>query len=41
MKELDQELVKGALSGAQFKELFYANCKCDKIKAVVEEIVGA
>ena len=33
-------LVKGALSGAQFKELFYANCKCDKIAAAVEAIVG-
>ena len=28
------------LGGAQFKELFYANCKCDKIRAAVEEIVG-
>ena len=40
LKELDQDLVKGALGGAQFKELFYANCKCDKIRAAVEEIVG-
>ena len=40
LQNLDAELVKGALSGAQFKELFYANCKCDKIAAVVEAIVG-
>jgi ribose 5-phosphate isomerase RpiB len=40
LKELDPELVKGALSGAQFKELFYKSCKCDKIKAAVEEIIG-
>ena len=40
LKELDQDLVKGALGGVQFKELFYANCKCDKIRAAVEEIVG-
>ena len=40
LKELDPELVKGALSGEKFKELFYANCKCDKIAAAVKEIVG-
>ncbi len=32
LHNLDRELVKGALSGAQFKELFYANCKCDKLE---------
>ena len=40
LQNLDAELVKGALSGAQFKELFYANCKCDKIAAAVEAIIG-
>lgn len=40
LKKLDQELVKGALSGEKFKELFYANCKCEKIAAAVKEIVG-
>ncbi|EOS27028.1 hypothetical protein C806_00620 [Lachnospiraceae bacterium 3-1] len=40
LKELDQELVKGALSGEHFKELFFANCKCDKIAAAVKEIIG-
>lgn len=40
LKELDQELVKGALSGAHFKELFFANCKCDKAAAVVKDIIG-
>lgn len=40
LKEIDQELVKGALGGPKFKELFYVNCKCDKIAAVVKEIVG-
>ena len=39
LKNLDQDLVKGALSGAKFKELFYANCKCDEIKAAVDEIL--
>ena len=40
LKDLDQDLVKGALSGAKFKEMFYANCKCDKIAAAVKEIIG-
>ncbi len=40
LKDLDQELVKGALSGEHFKELFFANCKCDKIAAAVKEIIG-
>jgi ribose 5-phosphate isomerase RpiB len=40
LKELDQDLVKGALGGAKFKELFYANCKCDELKTVVKELIG-
>lgn len=40
LKELDQDLVKGALSGANFKEMFYANCKCEKIASAVQEIIG-
>lgn len=40
LKELDQDLVKGALSGVKFKELFYANCKCEKIANAVKEIIG-
>lgn len=39
LKELDRELVKGALSGEHFKEYFMANCKCDEIKSAVEEIL--
>lgn len=40
LKELDQDLVKGALSGPKFKEYFFENCKCDKIAAAVKEIIG-
>ena len=40
LKNLDQELVKGALSGAKFQEYFFANCKCDKIAAAVKEILA-
>ena len=39
LKEVDQDLVKGAFAGENFKDLFFANCKCDKLRAVVEEIL--
>lgn len=38
--ELDTELVKEAFSGAHFKEYFYRDCKCEKIRASVEKIIG-
>lgn len=40
LKELDKDLVKGALSGEKFEELFFANCKCEELKAVVQEILA-
>ncbi|MCR5102698.1 MAG: RpiB/LacA/LacB family sugar-phosphate isomerase [Butyrivibrio sp.] len=40
LKRLDRDLVKGALSGEHFKEYFEANCKDDKIKACVTEILA-
>ena len=40
LKNLDRELVKGALSGAKFKEYFFANCKCDKIAEAVKEVLA-
>lgn len=40
LKDLDRELVKGALSGAHFREYFFANCKCGEILACVKEILG-
>ncbi|MBR1478726.1 MAG: RpiB/LacA/LacB family sugar-phosphate isomerase [Lachnospiraceae bacterium] len=39
LKNLDRELVKGALSGSKFKELFFANCKDEAIANAVKEIV--
>jgi ribose 5-phosphate isomerase RpiB len=39
LKELDQDLVKGALSGEHFREYFFANCKCEKLAACVKEIL--
>jgi ribose 5-phosphate isomerase RpiB len=40
LKELDQDLVKGALSGEHFREYFFANCKCEKLADCVKEILG-
>ena len=40
LKELDQELVKGALAGEHFQEYFFKNCKCQKLAACVKEILG-
>lgn len=40
LKNLDQELVKGALSGEHFLEYFDANAKGESIKAAVHEILG-
>lgn len=39
LKNLDRELVKGALSGDKFKEYFFANCKDEKIAECVKEIL--
>lgn len=40
LMEMDRELVKGALAGEHFQELFFANCKCEKIVACVKEILA-
>ena len=40
LSNLDQDLVKGAVAGENFKELFFANCKCDKMKTYVESLLA-
>lgn len=40
LKNLDQELVKGALSGDKFQEYFFPNCKCEKIADCVKAILA-
>lgn len=40
LKEIDRDLVKGALAGEKFQNLFFANCKCDKIAETVKEILA-
>ena len=39
LKELDTELVKGALSGEHFQELFFADCKCEELATCVKELL--
>ena len=39
LKELDLELVKGALSGEHFQELFFADCKCEELAACVKKLL--
>lgn len=38
LKELDQDLVKGAVAGKKFEELFFANCKDEKIAEYVKTL---
>jgi hypothetical protein len=40
LNNLDRELVLGALGTKNFKSLFYANCKCDKIRDAVKALIG-
>lgn len=40
LKNLDQDLVKGAVAGEEFQELFFANCKCDKLAEYVKTLLA-
>lgn len=39
LKEIDQNLLKGAVSGEKFQEYFFANCKCDKMREFIKSIM--
>jgi ribose 5-phosphate isomerase RpiB len=39
LKEIDQELLKGAVSGEKFQEYFFANCKCEEIASYIKSIL--
>lgn len=39
LKEIDQDLLKGAVSGEKFKEYFFSNCKCQEIKEYIGSIL--
>lgn len=40
LPELDRELVKGAFGGEHFQELFFSNCKDEKIARVVRSLMA-
>ena len=40
LEDLDQDLAKGALSGANFSKLFFPNCKDEKIADAVRQVLG-
>jgi ribose 5-phosphate isomerase RpiB len=40
LKNIDQDLLKGAVSGEKFKDLFFANCKDEAIGAYIKKIIG-
>lgn len=39
LKNIDQDLLKGAVSGAKFKEYFFANCKDEEIGAYIKSVL--
>lgn len=39
LPQLDQDLVKGAVAGKQFQELFFKNCKCDKMAEYIKTLL--
>jgi ribose 5-phosphate isomerase RpiB len=40
LKNIDQELLKGAVSGEKFQEYFFANCQCDEIASYIRELLA-
>jgi ribose 5-phosphate isomerase RpiB len=40
LKNIDQELLKGAVSGERFQEYFFANCKNDEIANYIKHVLA-
>lgn len=40
LKDIDQDLLKGAVAGPKFQELFFANCKDQRIADYIKTIVA-
>lgn len=40
LQKIDQDLLRGAVGGAKFKEYFYENCKNDEIKEYIKNLLG-
>ena len=41
LKEIDQDFLKAAVSGAKFKDLFFVNCKNEEIGAYIKSVLEA
>jgi len=39
LKSIDQELLKGAVAGAKFSELFFASCKDEELAAYIKTLL--
>ena len=39
LKDLDRDIVRGAVQGERFEELFFANCKCETLAECVREML--
>ena len=39
LDRIDQDLLKGAIAGAKFQELFFANCKDEEIAAYIKNLL--
>ena len=39
LKDIDQELLKGAVAGEKFQELFFANCRDEEIASYVKTLL--
>ena len=40
LKNIDQELLKGAISGEKFQEYFFANCQVPEIADYIKSVLG-
>lgn len=40
LKNIDQELLKGAVSGEKFQEYFFANCQNDEMAAYIKQVLA-
>ena len=39
LTKIDQDFLKETISGDKFQEYFFANCKCDEIRAIIESVL--
>ena len=39
LDRIDQDLLRGAIAGARFRELFFANCKDEQIAAYIRNLL--